>query len=80
MARVGFSSEQQRLTDEAECDVIASNYRQLIDAIIKRYPKLDRTDLMRMAIAIDGEIIHEPLLEAVGDDSEVHFFHFIAGG
>jgi hypothetical protein len=35
---------------------------------------------MRMAIAIDGEIIHEPLLETVGDNSEVHFFHFIAGG
>ncbi|MFT4631116.1 MAG: hypothetical protein ACI8PP_001783 [Candidatus Pseudothioglobus sp.] len=80
MARVGFSSEQQRLTHEAECDLVAANYRQLIDAVIKRYPQLDRADLMRMAIAIDGEIIHEPLLETVGADSEVHFFHFIAGG
>jgi hypothetical protein len=80
MAKVGFSSEQQRLTNEAECNLVASNYRQLIDAVIKRYPRLDREELMRMAIAIDGEIIHEPLLEVVGVDSEVHFFHFIAGG
>ncbi|MFT4721372.1 MAG: sulfur carrier protein ThiS [Candidatus Azotimanducaceae bacterium] len=80
MARVVFSSEQQRLTQEAECDVVASTYRQLIDAVITRYPRLDRDDFMRMAIAIDGEIIHEPLLETVGDNSEVHFFHFIAGG
>ena len=80
MARVVFSSEQQRLTKEAECDVVGSTYRQLIDAVITRYPRLDRDDFMRMAIAIDGEIIHEPLLETVGDNSEVHFFHFIAGG
>ncbi|MFT7132372.1 MAG: molybdopterin converting factor small subunit [Cyclobacteriaceae bacterium] len=80
MARVVFSSEQQRLTKEAECDVVANTYRQLIDAVITRYPRLDRGDFMRMAIAIDGEIIHEPLLETVGDNSEVHFFHFIAGG
>lgn len=80
MARVVFSSEQQRLTKEAECDLVASTYRQLIDAVITRYPRLDRDDFMRMAIAIDGEIIHEPLLETVGDNSEVHFFHFIAGG
>jgi hypothetical protein len=80
MARVVFSSEQQRLTDEVECELAATNYRQLIDAIVTRYPRFDRSELMRMAVAIDGEIIHEPLLEAVGADSEVHFFHFIAGG
>lgn len=80
MARVYFSSEQQKLTDVAECDIAATDYRQLIAAVAERFPRLDSTELQRMAIAIDGEIVHEPLLETLAEDSEVHFFHFIAGG
>ena len=80
MARVTFSSTQQKFTVDAECEVDASNYRELIDAITSRYPALDRAELLQMAVAIDGEIIHEPLLELVEQDSEIHFFHFIAGG
>jgi hypothetical protein len=80
MARVHFSSEQQQLTDVAQCDIVAADYRQLIAAIARRFPRLDMADLQRMAIAIDGEIVHEPLLETLGEHSEVHFFHFIAGG
>ena len=80
MARVTFSSTQQQFTADAECEVDASNYRELIDAITSRYPALDRAELLQMAVAIDGEIIHEPLLELVEQDSEIHFFHFIAGG
>jgi hypothetical protein len=33
-----------------------------------------------MAVAIDGDIIVDPLLEPIGPDSEVHFLHFVAGG
>ena len=80
MARVTFSCTQQQFTVDAECEVDASNYRELIDAITSRYPALDRAELLQMAVAIDGEIIHEPLLELVEQDSEIHFFHFIAGG
>jgi len=80
MARVTFSSTQQQFTVDAECEVEAGNYRELIAAITSRYPALDRAELLQMAVAIDGEIIHEPLLELVDSDSEIHFFHFIAGG
>ena len=80
MARVYFSSEQQQLTDVAQCDIVAADYRQLMAAIARRFPRLDMAELQKMAIAIDGEIIHEPLLESLAEHSEVHFLHFIVGG
>ncbi len=80
MATVIFSSELQRLTGEEKVSVPARNYRELLDHVTERYDKLDRDELMKMAVAIDGEIIHDPLLEAVGENSEVHFLYRISGG
>ena len=34
----------------------------------------------RVAVAIDGEIFNDPMLEAVGPDSEVHFLPRVGGG
>lgn len=80
MALVIFSSELQRLTGEEQATVAAADYRELVDQLTQRYEQLERNDLMEMAVAIDGEIIHDPLLEAVGEHSEVHFLHKISGG
>jgi len=35
---------------------------------------------MKMAVAIDGEIIHTPFLEKVAASSEIHFLYRISGG
>lgn len=80
MATVIFSSELQRLTGEARTSVSAENYRELVDKLTATYPSLDRDEIMDMAVAIDGEIIHDPLLEPVKPDSEVHFLYRISGG
>ena len=80
MAIVVFSSELQRFTGEAKCRVVAENYRDLLDEITARYPSLSRDELLKMAVAIDGEIIHDPLLETVNRASEVHFLYRISGG
>lgn len=80
MATVIFSSELQRLTGEDNLTVDATTYRDLVDQVVARYDKLERDTLMQMAVAIDGEIIHDPLLEAVGPNSEVHFLYKISGG
>lgn len=80
MANVIFSSELQRLTGEEHTSVIATNYRDLVAELLIRYEKLDEDDILNMAVAIDGEIIHEPLLETVSADSEVHFLFRISGG
>ncbi|HKI75099.1 MAG TPA: MoaD/ThiS family protein [Pseudomonadales bacterium] len=80
MATVIFSSELQRLTGEERTEVAAKTYRELLDQVTARYPSLDRQELMGMAVAIDGEIIHDPLLETVRPASEVHFLYRISGG
>lgn len=80
MAIVIFSSELQRLTGEERTTVPAKTYRDLVDQLTKKYPGLDREELMGMAVAIDGEIIHDPLLESVRPNSEVHFLYRISGG
>lgn len=80
MALVVFSAELQQFTNEPSCSVAAADYRSLVDAVCARYPKLDREYLNEMAVAIDGVIIVDPLLEPVSEDSEVHFLHFVAGG
>ena len=80
MARVVFSSELQQFTGEAECRVDQEIFRDIVQELATRYPRLDEEKLFEMAIAIDGEIIHEPLLERIASDSELHFMYRIAAG
>ena len=80
MATVIFSSELQQFTGEEKTEVAALVYRDLVDELISRYDLLCREQLTEMAVAIDGVIIVDPLLEPIGRNSEVHFLHFVAGG
>ena len=68
-----FTGEEQTTTE-------ASSFRDIVAELVERYEKLDEERLMSMAIAIDGVIIHTPLLEVIGPDSELHFLHRISGG
>jgi molybdopterin converting factor small subunit len=52
----------------------------MVTELVARYPALSRQLLEEMAVAIDGVIIVDPLLEELLEDSEVHFLHFVAGG
>ena len=78
--RVIFSSELQKFTGEAETEVQATNYRGVVAEIVARYPDLTEDEILKMAVAINGEIVHEPLLEQIQDGSEVHFLYRISGG
>ncbi len=80
MAHVIFSSELQRLTREASAEISASNYQQLVTEIESRFPELTAGYLMTLSVAIDGEIVHSPLLEELSPESEVHFLYRISGG
>lgn len=80
MAVVVFSSELQKVTGDETARVGGKTYRDVVEQLVARYGALSREELMGMAVAIDGEIIHDPLLEPVGDGSEVHFLHKIEGG
>lgn len=80
MALVVFSSELQQFTGEAACRVEQAIFKDIVDELVARYPKLDEQQLLEMAIAIDGEIIHNPLLERLEPNSELHFMYRIAAG
>lgn len=69
-----------KLTGEAQTKVKAQDYRTLIDELIARYHKLDKAQLMEMAISIDGLILVDPLFESIKAESEIHFFYFVTGG
>ena len=80
MAIVIFSSELQKLTGEEQTQVESQVFKDIVTEITNRYSALKHDELMKMAVAIDGEIIHTPFLEKVAPSSELHFLYRISGG
>ena len=81
MARVVFSGVlRQHVGGVAELELDVGSYRELLRALEERFPGfVERVD-GRMALAVDGELISDPLLESIDCDSEVHFVPRISGG
>ena len=88
MAVVWIPSLLQRLAEGRETvDVPGSNLRQVLSALVRRYPGV-RERVLRgegelqdgIAIAVDGEIATMGLLEPVGENSEIHILPAIGGG
>ena len=69
-----FTGGQVRL------EIPAPDYSTLLTELERRYPGLVAAIGVRTAVAIDGEIFHDPLHEPVAADSEVHFMPLIGGG
>ncbi len=80
MAVVFFSGELKSLAGEEQTRSEALTFRGIVEDLTLRYENLSEALLLDMAIAIDGEIIHTPLLEPVGAESELHFLYRISGG
>ncbi|WP_419842629.1 MoaD/ThiS family protein [Candidatus Poriferisodalis sp.] len=82
MATVWFSSEQRRHTGVSKVTLAASNVRELLGQLAARYPSLNAhlVETSATALAIDGEIIPDPMLEALTDTAEVHLVRPLAGG
>ena len=80
MAIVIFSSELQKLTGEEQTQVASEVFKDIVTEITNRYSALEHGELMKMAVAIDGEIIHTPFLEKVAPSSELHFLYRVSGG
>ena len=81
MANVALSSNLAPYTDgvlEFELDV--ANVRQLFYALGERYPDLRLQLDQGIAVAIDGEIYQDALLQPIRRDSEVILITKIAGG
>ncbi|OIQ93433.1 ThiS family protein [mine drainage metagenome] len=81
MARISLSSSLALYTGgETAVELDVANVRQLFAALGERYPELASQLKTELAVAIDGEIYQDALLQTIEDDSEVFLFPKIAGG
>ena len=81
MARISLSSSLAPYTGgETELELAVSNVRQLFQALGERFPDLRQQLETDLAVAIDGEIYQDALLQAIASESEVFLFPKIAGG
>jgi sulfur carrier protein ThiS len=81
MARVYFTAELARHTRGVRTlETDAATFRELLIDLESRFPGIEARIVGRVAVAIDGDIIHDPFLDPIAPDSEVHFLHRISGG
>jgi sulfur-carrier protein len=66
--------------DVRELEIDAATIGQLVRALDKRFPGLGEQIIESMALAIDGEIFQDSLIDPIGPDSEVHLIPKIGGG
>ncbi len=64
----------------AEFDLTATSVKHLFELLTERHPALARHLDEGVAVAIDGQIYQDALLEPIGSDSEVFVIPQIAGG
>lgn len=63
-----------------EVDVEAGTIRQLFRVLSQRFPELAPHLEQGLAVAIDGQIYQDALLEPISPGAEVHILPQIAGG
>lgn len=81
MAKVILTGGLRSLAgDREEIEVRAGNVRELLRALERYLPGIGKQVDDGLSIAIDGDIIQDPLLEPIGPDSEIHFLPPIQGG
>lgn len=80
MAKVTLNGNLKQYTGGvAELELDVGNIRQLHRALADRFPEL-APHLESVAVAIDGQIYQEVLLEPIAPGSDVHVLPQIAGG
>ena len=81
MVRVVLTGNLRQLTGgETELELDAGTIRQLFRALGERYPDLKPHLEEGVAVAIDGEIFQDALLQPIPAGAEVHLLPQIAGG
>jgi molybdopterin converting factor small subunit len=82
MARVVLprSIGDQYAGGETELEIAGATVRDIVRALDVRFPGLGQMIDEAMAVAVDGEILQDPYLEAVKPDSELFVLPKIGGG
>jgi len=68
------------LKENSELDIEAKNVRDLIKKLDQTIPGIGDKLQSNIAVAIDGEIYPDPLLEPLDEECEVYFLPAIEGG
>jgi molybdopterin converting factor small subunit len=81
MAHVTLTGALRQYTGGvAEVEVDAGSVRQLFARLVADYPGLAPHLERGLAVAIDGQIYQDALLQEIGAGSEVHLLPQIEGG
>jgi sulfur-carrier protein len=81
MARVVLVGNLAQLTGGvAEFELSATSVKQLYQQLTELHPAIGAHLETGVAVAIDGQIFQDALLEPIGHDSEVFLLPQIAGG
>ena len=81
MAKITLIGALARFTGgNTELEIEATTIKQLFRMLIERYPGLEPHLEEGVAVAIDGQIFQDSLLEAIEPNSEVHLLPQIGGG
>ena len=65
---------------QLEFEIDARNVRGLIRELERLFPGIEEGLADGVAVAIDGEIVTDALLESIDAESEVHFLPRVGGG
>lgn len=81
MAHVTLTGNLRQFTGGVtELSIDASSVRQLLKQLGTRFPALQPHLEQGLAVAIDGQIYQDALLQEIAANSEVHLLPQIAGG
>ena len=61
-------------------DIEATTYRGAMRALCQQFPEFTDAMFAKCSVAIDGVLVHTPLLETFDADSELVFIPKITGG
>lgn len=74
------TSLREHCRGEARVELPAGSVRAVVRALDARHPGFAERLGDDFAVAVDGEIIHDPWLEPVPAGAELHFLPAISGG
>lgn len=81
MAQVTLTGALARFTGgETEFELEVATIKQLFRALSERFPEMQPHLEDGIAVAIDGQLFQDSLLEPIQPDSEVHLLPQIGGG
>ena len=81
MARVVFMGEVRQYTgDDDSLEIDAPNVMQLFKKLGERYPRLASVLETGFAVAIDGQVMEDALLQRIDDANEIVLVPKMEGG